>query len=209
MPFQLPRLYAIIDPQHLPADQNIFDYAKELIAAGVSLIQLRDKHSSSRQILSDARELARVARGSGKNVKLIMNDRADLAVSAGFDGVHLGQEDISAEAARLVCPSPLIMIGLSTHTLNQVAAADSTTADYLAFGPVFSTSSKQDPDPVVGVEGLKAARKLTRKPLVAIGGITPANCRQVIEAGADSVAVITALTASPRKSVEAFLSVLG
>jgi thiamine-phosphate pyrophosphorylase len=207
MSLQLPRLYAIVDPQFLPADRDLFAYTAELIEAGITLIQLRDKRGSSRQTLSDAREMLRIARRSGKDIKLLMNDRADLAVAAGFDGVHLGQEDLSAEAARLVCPSPM-WIGISTHNLDQFRAADATTADYLAVGPVFTTSSKQNPDPIVGLEGMRAMRRHSGKPLVAIGGITVENCCSVLNAGADSVAVISALVAEPRKSVEAFLSVL-
>jgi thiamine-phosphate pyrophosphorylase len=205
---KLPRLYAIVDPQFLPVQTSLFDYTRELIFAGVTLIQLRDKRSSAKQTLSDAREIQRIARSSGKGVTLIMNDRADLAIAAGFDGVHLGQEDISPDAARKVCGRPLI-VGVSTHNPEQLRSADRSEADYLAVGPVFSTSSKQNPDPVVGLEGVREARKLTKKPLVAIGGITAESAKQVIDAGADSVAVITALINEPRKSVEAFLKVLG
>ena len=135
-----------------------------------------------------------------------MNDRADLAVAAGYAGVHVGQEDLSPEAARRVI-GPKLSLGVSTHNPEQLQVADATSADYLALGPVFNTSSKEKPDPVVGLEGVRRARALTSKPLVAIGGITRANARSVIEAGADSVAVIADLLKEPRRSAEEFFRV--
>jgi thiamine-phosphate pyrophosphorylase len=139
--------------------------------------------------------------------KLIMNDRADLCLAAEFDGVHVGQDDLSPESVRRII-GPDLWLGLSTHNADQLQEADWTSADYLAIGPVFSTSSKEKPDPVVGLEGVRLARSLTRKPLVAIGGITRANAASVIEAGADSVAVISDLIREPRKSAEEFLRIL-
>jgi thiamine-phosphate pyrophosphorylase len=136
-----------------------------------------------------------------------MNDRTDLCLVAEFDGVHVGQDDLSAESVRRII-GPERWLGVSTHNPEQVAEADKTSADYLAIGPVFSTSSKDRPDPVVGLEGVRRARSLTRKPLVAIGGITRANAASVIEAGADSVAVISDLLRDPRKSAEEFFRVL-
>jgi thiamine-phosphate pyrophosphorylase len=156
-------------------------------------------------MLHPARELwARLV----PNVKLIMNDRADLCVAAQYDGLHVGQDDLLPESARSII-GPTRWLGVSTHNPEQLAEADKTSADYLAIGPIFATSSKANPDPVVGLEGLRRARELTRKPLVAIGGITRANARSVIEAGADSVAVISDLLRDPRKSAEEFLRVLG
>lgn len=137
-----------------------------------------------------------------------MNDRADLAVAAGFGGVHLGQDDLSPSAARLLCPPPML-VGYSTHNPEQVAAADKMPVDYIAIGPVFGTASKQNPDPIIGLEGVRAARRLTARPVVAIGGITLENCKEVMAAGADAVAVISALGNEPRKTTEAFLRVLG
>jgi thiamine-phosphate pyrophosphorylase len=137
-----------------------------------------------------------------------MNDRADLCLAADFDGLHVGQDDLSPNSARRII-GPTRLLGVSTHNPDQLAEADKTTADYLAIGPIFATASKANPDPTVGVEGLRQARKLTSKPLVAIGGITRANARSVIEAGADSVAVISDLIRSPRKSAEEFFRVLG
>jgi len=133
-----------------------------------------------------------------------MNDRADLCLAAECDGVHLGQDDLTVAGARRVVGQER-WVGISTHNLDQVRDADRTSATYIAIGPVFATASKANPDPVVGIEGVRAARALTRKPLVAIGGITRQNCRSVIEAGADSVAVISDLLGSPRESAEAFL----
>jgi len=136
-----------------------------------------------------------------------MNDRADLCLAADFDGVHVGQDDLSPESVRKIIGASR-WLGVSTHNPEQVREADRTSADYIAIGPVFATSSKENPDPVVGLEGVRRARELTRKPLVAIGGITRANARSVIDAGADSVAVISDLLRDPRKSAEEFLALL-
>jgi thiamine-phosphate pyrophosphorylase len=136
-----------------------------------------------------------------------MNDRADLCLAAGFDGVHVGQDDMSAEGARKVIGDSLAL-GVSTHNPKQLRIADKTSADYLAIGPVFATLAKANPDPFIGLDGVRAARALTRKPLVAIGAITRANCGSIIEAGADSVAVISDLLLGPRKSAEEFFRIL-
>ncbi len=180
------------------------EFASELAAGGVTLIQYRNKDGGVRTILSQAREMRRAL---GGKVKLIMNDRADLCLAAEFDGVHVGQDDLSAEGARRVA-GPERIVGVSTHNLEQLREADASPVDYIAFGPIFSTSAKQNPDPVVGLEGLRAARAATRKPLVAIGGITRANVRPVINAGADSVAVISDLVTSPRQAAEEFLRLM-
>jgi thiamine-phosphate pyrophosphorylase len=136
-----------------------------------------------------------------------MNDRADLCLMAEFDGVHVGQDDLLPESVRGIIGHER-WLGVSTHNPEQLIEADLTSADYLAIGPVFSTSSKERPDPVVGLEGVRRARLLTRKPLVAIGGITRGNAASVIEAGADSVAAISDLLREPRKSAEEFFRVL-
>jgi thiamine-phosphate pyrophosphorylase len=200
----LPRLYAIVDASLFPDIGSLCTFAEELAAGGVTLLQYRNKSGNARQTLEQARGLKRRI---GNSVKLIMNDRADLCVAAGFDGVHLGQDDLSPEGARKVIGDNC-WLGVSTHNPEQVAEADKTSADYVAVGPVFSTASKANPDPVIGLDGVRQARALTRKPLVAIGGITRANCRSVIEAGADSVAVISDLLPEPRKSVEEFFRIL-
>jgi len=202
---RLPRLYAILDVACFASSDALLSAAEELAAGGCTLLQYRNKAGNARQILDDARELKRRL---GNSVKLIMNDRADLAVVAGFDGVHVGQDDLSPEGARKVIGEQL-WLGVSTHNPEQIKAADQTSATYVAIGPVFATASKANPDPVVGLEGVRKARSLTRKPLVAIGGITRGNCRSVIEAGAVSVAVISDLSRDPRKSAEEFLRILG
>jgi thiamine-phosphate pyrophosphorylase len=200
----LPRLYAILDSSLFPDGDVLFSTAEELLAGGITLLQYRDKSGNARQMLEQARELKRRL---GDSVKLIMNDRADICLAAGFDGVHVGQEDLSAGGARKVVGESL-WVGVSTHNSEQVKEADQTSANYVAIGPVFATSSKFNPDPVVGLNGIREARALTRKPLVAIGGINRANCRSVLEAGADSVAVISDLMREPRKSAEDFLRIL-
>jgi thiamine-phosphate pyrophosphorylase len=201
---QLPRLYAILDASCCPDGAALFAAAEEFSAAGVTLIQYRNKSGNARQALEHARDLKRAV---GSRVKLIMNDRADLALAAGFDGLHVGQDDLSPQAARRII-GPDLWLGVSTHNPEQIVDADKTDADYLAIGPVFATSSKTNPDPVVGLDGVRRARELTRKPLVAIGGITRNNALSVIEAGADSVAVISDLLRDPRKSAETFFEVL-
>ena len=199
-----PRLYAILDTSHLPDAAEMFAAAEELTAAGITLLQYRNKRGNARQMLDEARDL-RARLGAG--TKLIMNDRADLCLAAGFDGLHVGQDDLLPDSARRII-GPARWLGVSTHNPEQLAEADKTTADYLAIGPIFATTSKANPDPVVGLEGVRRARELTRKPLVAIGGITRANARSVIDAGADSVAVISDLLRDPRKSAEEFLRLL-
>lgn len=206
---QLPRLYAILDAACFPDADAMFVAAKELAAGGVTLLQYRNKQGTARRMLHEARELRARLAGS---VKLIMNDRADLCLAVGFDGLHVGQDDLSPESARRIVGTDSHgndrWLGVSTHNPEQLAEAEKTSADYLAIGPVFATGSKANPDPVVGLEGVRRARELTRKPLVAIGGITRANARSVIDAGADAVAVISDLLRDPRKSAEEFFRLL-
>ena len=188
----LPRLYAIVDRDALDArGMTAGEFAQELRDAGVRLVQYRDKGGSPQQILCAAAEISHVFAGVDDAV-LVMNDRADLALLAGW-GVHVGHTDMSPADARTLLGAAAI--GVSTHNEAQVLAADAGAADYVAIGPVFATASKSDTEPVVGLEGVRRARSLTSKPLVAIGGITRENARSVIEAGADSVAVIGALLA--------------
>jgi thiamine-phosphate pyrophosphorylase len=137
-------------------------------------------------------------------ITLILNDRADLTIAADVSGVHLGQDDLPPEAARRIIGKQRIL-GVSTHNLEQLVVAQQTSANYLAVGPVFPTTSKENPDPTIGLGGVQQARANTRKPLVAIGGITLQNCQSVIEAGADSVAVIGELLSDPRKVTAQFL----
>jgi len=204
----LAKLYAIVDVScfapPLRTMNSIVEFARDLGEGGVTLLQYRNKDCDTRLMLRQAREIKRVLVGK---VTLIMNDRADICVAAGYDGVHLGQDDLTAEGARLVVGGDRI-VGVSTHNLEQVAEADTGPTDYIAIGPVFPTTGKKNPDVVVGLEGVRAARAATKKPLVAIGGITRANARSVIEAGADSVAVISDLLSSPRRAAEEFLRLL-
>jgi thiamine-phosphate pyrophosphorylase len=193
MQLPIPRLYAIVDPAQ-GSGRSAVELTEALLAAGVRLIQLRDKQAASVELYDVARivgELVRRARGT-----FIVNDRADIAKAVDADGVHVGQDDLPVESARAIL-GPDKIIGYSTHYLEQVLEADRSTADYIAFGPVYATASKLNPDPVVGPEGVRAARRATSKPLVAIGGITLENARAVIEAGADSVAVIRGLVGAP------------
>jgi len=188
---KLPRLYAIADVEVLRArGVGLRAFAEDLRDAGVELVQLRDKVGSAQEILAAARILREVFAGS--KCRLIMNDRADLAVLAGFDGVHVGQDDLSPDDAKTVCGASAV-VGLSTHSEQQLRSAATSAADYLAIGPVFATSTKPDASAAVGLDGVRRARALTNRPLVAIGGITRENCGSVVEAGADSVAVISAL----------------
>jgi len=200
----LPRLYAIVDSSFFATGEELIQFVEELIAGGCTLLQYRNKSGNARVMLEQARELKK---RFGNSIRLIMNDRADLCLATDFDGVHVGQEDLSPEAVRKII-GPERWLGVSTHNPEQLREADLTSADYLAIGPVFATSSKERPDPVVGLEGVRRARALTRKPLVAIGGITRANAASVIEAGADSVAVISDLLRDPRKSAEEFFRIL-
>jgi thiamine-phosphate pyrophosphorylase len=207
MSLSIPRFYAILDAGQA-GGRSVADLCDVLLAAGVRLIQYRDKRASSRELYEASRQIGeRVRRSRGI---FIVNDRADVARAVGADGVHLGQDDLPVELARHVLEAGK-WVGCSTHGDAQLRKADRTSADYLAFGPIFPTQSKEHPDPAVGLEGLREARRATRKPLVAIGGITLDNARAVIEAGADSVAVIGDLLKAPDIGERAreFLRVLG
>jgi thiamine-phosphate pyrophosphorylase len=212
----LPPLYPIIDFSCFAAQPDpitaIVRYAEELISAGATLLQLRDKSQPDepKRFLSCARELRRLTLDKAM---LIINDRVDICLAADADGVHLGQDDLLPESARRIFDQvkdgKTQIIGFSTHNLAQVIAADALPIDYIAIGPVFATESKANPDPVIGLEGVRQARRVTKKPLVAIGGITRQNCSQVKAAGADAVAVISDLLESPAKAFADFMRVLG
>jgi thiamine-phosphate pyrophosphorylase len=193
-----PRLYAIIDPTLLTSSE--LDLAEALAGSGVELIQYRNKTASSRQFFEISRQLSSVLGPRG--VRLVVNDRPDIALLAGAGGVHVGQDDLSVEDARAICGQDR-WVGVSTHTLEQLAAGDRTSADYIAIGPIFPTATKKNPDPVVGTELLRKARRMTKKPLVAIGGITIERAAEVYRAGADSLAVIRGLICVPNPAVRA------
>jgi thiamine-phosphate pyrophosphorylase len=193
-----PSVYAIIDSALLTTSELAL--AEMLAKSGVELIQYRNKTSPSGNIFELSRRLSGVLASAG--ARFIVNDRADIALLTGAGGVHVGQEDLSVEDARAICGESR-WVGVSTHTFEQVAAADRTSADYIAFGPIFPTNTKTNPDPVVGTGLLRRARSLTRKPLVAIGGITRERAAEVYEAGADSVAVARDLICAPDPAARA------
>ena len=191
---QLPKLYAITDPQL--SNFTHVEIVELLLATGVRFIQLRDKEASSKELLDQARACLELTRAAG--AELLINDRIDVALTANADGVHLGQGDLNVEEAREILGDEAI-IGVSTHSLEQFKAALKTSVNYVAVGPVYATTTKENPDPVVGLELVKAAKALADRPLVAIGGITIERAKEVIAAGADSVAVISALYPWPKK----------
>jgi len=187
-----PALYAILDPDLAPVPLTTL--AGTLADAGVRLMQLRDKRGSAARIHSQASALQPLL--SPRGVRFIVNDRPDIAAMTDSGGVHVGQEDLPPEDARRICGAQR-WVGVSTHNLEQLREADLTSVDYIAVGPIFPTGTKENPDPVVGIEFLRAARELTRKPLVAIGGITIESAAKVFRAGADSVAIIRDLLTAP------------
>lgn len=204
---RIPRLYAIIDSSQTGTNSPV-QIAEALLAAGVRLIQYRDKAGSARGLFEVSRQIVPLAQQA--KAMFIVNDRADIARASEAGGVHLGQEDLPVELARRIL-SPGQWVGISNHNLLQLEQAEASSADYVAYGPVFATASKERPDPVVGLEGLRQARAMTRKPLVAIGGITLANAAAVMDAGADSVAAIHDLLAAEdiQARAEQFLRLLG
>ncbi|HEY6466399.1 MAG TPA: thiamine phosphate synthase [Candidatus Acidoferrales bacterium] len=199
-----PALYAILDPSLISGP--LVPFAENLAAAGVALMQLRDKRAPAGRIFAASKELAAVLCPVG--VKFIVNDRPDIAAISGASGVHVGQDDLPPEDARRIV-GPARWVGVSTHNLEQFREADATSADYIAVGPIFPTASKENPDPVVGLALLREIRKLTTKPLVAIGGITLERAADVFRAGADSVAVIRDLicAADPARRAQEYLAV--
>ena len=198
--FQLPRVYPLTDVQL--SGLSHAEQVRLLSLGGASLIQLREKRMSALEFY----EQAKAAQQSG--VQLIINDRVDIALAVGAAGVHLGQDDLSPEAARKLL-GPKAIIGYSTHNVAQAISAAKLPIDYLAIGPIFSTTTKSDTAPVLGLEGLRAVRRaIGTFPLVGIGGITLSNARDVIDAGADSVAVISALLAAPDRITTATQTLL-
>ena len=196
--FRLPRVYALTDVQ-----LSGFSHAKQielLSFGGATLIQLREKQLPALEFYEQAKAAVVVAQRSA--VRLIINDRVDVAISVGAHVVHLGQDDLPPVAARKLIGETAI-IGYSTHNVDQALEAVTLPIDYLAIGPIFQTTTKTDTSPVLGLEGLRAVRSAIGDfPLVAIGGITHANAREAIEAGADSVAVISALLVDSNRIAE-------
>jgi thiamine-phosphate pyrophosphorylase len=199
-----PPLYAIIDAVLVKTSE--LSFAEMMAESGVEILQYRSKHATSRQLFQIcsllSRQWPRLAANSPRRPRFIVNDRPDIARLVAAGGVHVGQTDLGVEEARSIV-GPESWVGVSTHTLEQVAAADQTSADYVAFGPVFPTATKEAPDPVVGLELLAQARRRTRKPLVAIGGITLERSEAAYRAGADSLAVTRDLMAAPDPAARA------
>src|SRR5215467_13114159 len=181
----LPRLYVILDAALLTIPET--ECARQLVDAGVRLLQYRNKTASSRDLLQGSKRLS--ADLMPRGVTFFVNDRADVTAVAGASGVHVGQEDLSVADARVVVGADKL-VGVSTHSRTQFEQAAASSADYIAVGPIFATSTKSNPDPVVGTELIRRVRPLTDKPIVAIGGITLELAVEVVQAGADSVAVI-------------------
>jgi thiamine-phosphate pyrophosphorylase len=189
----LPKLYPITDARLCGLSHA--EQVRRLSASGATLIQLREKHLPPREFYREAEEALRVARSLG--VRLIINDRVDVALALSADGVHLGQDDLPPEAARGLLGERAI-IGFSTHSIEQAREAARLPIDYLAIGPIFETSSKENPDPVVGLDELRHVRQAIGEiPLVAIGGIRLENLRETLKAGANAVAVISLLLSEP------------
>jgi len=184
----LPRVYAITDVGL--SGLSHAEQVKLIAAGGASLIQLREKSASPLEFYEAS--LLAVANARELGVKLIINDRVDIAMAVKADGVHLGQDDLPPDRARMLLGDSCL-IGYSTHSFEQAIAADTMPIDYIAFGPIFETATKQNPDPVVGLNALRLLTQRVAKPVVAIGGINRSNIRSVIEAGAMSAAIIADL----------------
>jgi len=197
-------LYVILDPSACHA-HSLLDVLTISAEAGVKLFQYRNKSASMNDAYVEGMALRARARDLG--VLFVVNDRCDLALALDADGVHLGQEDLPLEFARTVM-GPEALIGISTHTPGQVRSASSGQPDYLGYGPIFPPHSKSDHDPVVGIEGLRAVRSLTALPIFAIGGISPDTVGEVMQAGANGVAVISAVLKAPDivHAIKAFLA---
>lgn len=192
MPLDIPKVYPITDRRI--SGLSHAEQVRRLAKGGASFVQLREKHAPSGEFYRSAVKAVEVAHSMG--VRLIINDRVDIAMAVGADGVHLGQNDLPpTEARKLLGPNAII--GYSTHTPQQVLAALELPVDYIALGPIFPTASKEDPDKVVGLEGLRLVWDLLQGPLVAIGGIDGANLGVTLSAGADSAAMISHLLRDP------------
>jgi thiamine-phosphate pyrophosphorylase len=203
-PHSLSSLYIILDPSVCPA-RPLVEVLTVAVEAGAQLFQYRNKTASMKEAYGEALALRQAAAKAG--VLFIVNDRCDLALAVDADGVHLGQGDLPLDLARRVM-GPDKLIGISTHNLDQVRGASAGKPDYLGFGPIFTPGSKQDHDPVVGLEGLRAMRRLTSLPVFAIGGIQIDQAGEVMRAGANGVAVVSAILKAPDISyaVKAFLA---
>ena len=193
MPFRIPRVYPLTDV--VISGLSHAEQVKRLAAGGATIIQLREKTMAGCDFYNEAQAAVEIARKAG--IRLIINDRVDVALAVGADGVHLGQDDLPVKSARDLL-GPNAIIGLSTHNLQQAEKARNLPVSYIAVGPIFSTRTKSNPDPELGLDRLRQISKVMKSiPLVAIGGITPQNATDVIAAGADSVAQISFLLSDP------------
>ena len=200
MNFTLPKIYPITDVRLSKISHA--EQVKKLIEGGARFIQLREKYGSPQHFYDEAKKALKIARG--ENVKIIINDRVDVALALKADGVHLGQDDLPPAEARKILGENAI-IGFSTHNIEQAISAVRMPIDYLAIGPIFATSTKENPDEIVGLEGLTKVRAAVGDfPIVAIGGITEANLRQIFTAGADSAAIISDLVSDAFNISEKF-----
>lgn len=198
MSLNLPQIYPITDTRLTKISHA--EQVEKLIKGGAEFIQLREKYASPKEFYDDAENALNIARKN--SVKIIINDRVDVALALKADGVHLGQDDLPPEKAREMLGDNAI-IGFSTHNIKQAIEAAKLPIDYLAIGPVFATTTKENPDEIVGIEGVKKVREaIGNFPLVAIGGITAENFLKVLEIGADSVAVIKSILFPPDKIKE-------
>jgi len=186
-------LYVITD-EKISGGKSHAEIARQALLGGADVIQLRDKTCSPKELLRTARSIRTVTRESG--VLFIVNDRLDVAIASEADGVHLGPEDMRAGTARQIAP-PGFIIGVSVGTAEEALRAEREGADYLALSPVFSTASKDDAGPGLGLRRLREIRRAVSIPVIAIGGINRKNVRDVIAAGADGIAVISAVVAAP------------
>lgn len=204
MSFRLPRVYPLTD-----ASMSRLSHAEQvrrLAAGGASIIQMREKRMAGRELFVAAKDAFVAARETG--VRLIINDRVDLALAVGADGVHLGQDDLPPAQARAIL-GPHAIIGLSTHSVAQATEALRLPIDYMAIGPIFPTATKKDTAAVLGLTGLAKVRKaVSGLPLVAIGGITAANASEVVKAGADCVALVSCLLSNPQTISEQMAALL-
>lgn len=205
MQIVLPKLYVMLDAALIPSDE--LELALKFADAGVRLLQYRNKSAAPKKVFETSQRLA--SRLGPRGVSFIVNDRPDIAALTRATGVHVGQDDLDVEAARSVVGRNKC-IGVSTHNIEQFRQALTTSADYVAVGPVFPTSTKANPEPTIGVEFIRQIRGLTDKPIVAIGGITLENAAQVIQFGADSVAVVSDIlrTADPVDRARRYLAAL-
>jgi thiamine-phosphate pyrophosphorylase len=203
--FNLPKIYPITDARLTKLSHA--EQVEKLIAGNAKIVQLRDKYAAPKDFYASAIKALEIARR--QNVKIIINDRADIALALNADGVHLGQEDLPPEQARRILGEKSI-IGFSTHNVAQAVEAVKLPVDYIAIGPVFPTKTKENPDKIIGIETIRKAREaIGNFPLVAIGGITLKNFRDVLDAGADSVAIVSDLLSDTEKITEKMKILLG